>query len=304
MGEQFPMPIIVGAPRSGTTLLRFMLDSHPELAIPPETGFLHPACDLKRQGGETPEDVFQLLTSFPSDAPCWPDFDIEANRLRSELHRIQPFDVASGMRAFYRLYAERFNKRRFGDKTPSYCEHIERIGELLPEAHFVHIVRDGRDVALSLRPLWFSPGHDIETLARYWSRTVRAGRAGGSRARAYMEVRYEDLVREPVPQLEALCRFLQLPFHSDMVEYWLRTPERLREHKARFSADGVELVTHEQRLNQQRLTMQPPQVQSVFRWKTDMSTSERDEFQRVAGDTLAELGYKSDPILRAGASSG
>jgi Sulfotransferase family len=293
MDRQFPMPIIVGVPRSGTTLLRLMLDSHRELAIPPETGFLHPACDLKRQGRETPEDVFQLVTSFPPDAPCWPDFNIDANRFRDELHRIRPFEVASGMRAFYRLYAERFNKQRFGDKTPSYCEHIERIGELLPEAHFLHIIRDGRDVALSLRPLWFSPGHDIETLARYWSRMVRAGRAGGSNARAYMEVRYEDLVREPRPQLEAVCRFLQLPFHSEMVEYWLRAPERLREHQARLSADGAALVTHAQRLNQQRLTAQPPQPQRVFRWKTDMIASERGEFQRAAGGTLAELGYES-----------
>jgi hypothetical protein len=119
-----------------------------------------------------------------------------------------------------------------------------------------------------------------------------------------MEVRYEELVREPLPQLEAVCRFLQLPFHTDMVEYWLRAPERLREHKARFSADGAELVTYEQRLDQQRLTTQPPQLQRVFRWKTDMIASERDEFQRAAGDTLAELGYESEAILRAGASSG
>lgn len=286
------MPIIVGAPRSGTTLLRFMLDSHPMLAIPPETGFLPPAWELKRTRRASPEALFDLVTTFPGDTPFWRDYNLDASEFQKELRSIQPFDVAAGVRVFYRLYAGRFNKTRFGDKTPLYCEHMPCIGDLLPEAHFVHIIRDGRDAVLSLRPLWFAPGRDITTLALYWKRMVRAGRAAASEAPAYMEVRYEDLVREPREQLEAVCRFVGLSFHSDLLHYWERTPERLREHKARVRPDGTEQVSHGERFDQQILTTFPPQLQRVFRWKHDMTPAERDEFLRAAGDTLAELGYE------------
>lgn len=290
MGQP-PMPIIVGAPRSGTTLLRFMLDSHSALAIPPETGFLPPIWELSRAGQATPDMLFQLLIGFPPETPFWADFELDANRFRQELDKIEPFEAAQGARLFYRLYAERFGKTRFGDKTPSYCEHMGAIGKLLPEAHFIHIIRDGRDASLSLRPLWFAPGRDITTLALYWKRMVRAGRAGASNVAAYMEVHYENLISNPEEQLQAICNFLRLPFDSKMLQYWERTPERLREHKARIRADGTEAVSHQQRLSQQILTTYPPQLQRLHEWKRKMTAQEQQEFLDAAGDTLAEFGY-------------
>jgi hypothetical protein len=98
----------------------------------------------------------------------WPDFGMTAEDLRDELTRIRPLNVADGFRAFYRLYAERSGKSRWGDKTPDYVLHISDIAETLPEAHFIHIIRDGRDVGLSLRQCWFAPGHDMKGLAGHW----------------------------------------------------------------------------------------------------------------------------------------
>jgi hypothetical protein len=286
------MPVIVGVPRSGTTLLRFMLDSHPILAIPPETTFLPAAYELRQAGRDTWEDLFDLLTAFPRDAPAWPDFGLEPLELQEEFRKIHPFGLGEGLRAFYRLYASKQNKPRYGDKTPSYCEHIPSIASLLPEAHFIHIIRDGRDVAMSLRKMWFAPGHDVPTLARYWRRLVRGAREAGGVSRAYMEIRYEDLVTEPQSQLEAITRFLSIPFDSSMLRYFERTPERLKEHRARVRVDGAVLVSHEQRLSQQRLTTQSLQPSRVFQWKREMSEAERAEFVLYAGDTLEELGYK------------
>lgn len=288
---QPPMPIIVGAPRSGTTLLRFMLDSHPALAVPPETGFLPPVRQLSRTGEATPDTLFRLLTGFPPETPFWADFGLNASRFRQELEKIQPFEAAQGVRLFYRLYAERFGKTRFGDKTPSYCEHMKSVEELLPEAHFIHIIRDGRDASLSLRPLWFAPGRDITTLALYWKRMVCAGRAAAANVAAYMEVRYERLISNPEEPLREICSFLRLPFDSKMLCYWERTPERLQEHKARVQADGVEVVSHQQRLAQQILTTCPPEPQRIGRWKREMTIQEQREFLDAAGDTLAEFGY-------------
>jgi hypothetical protein len=107
-----------------------------------------------------------------------------------------------------------------------------------------------------------------------------------------MEVRYEELVKNPQPVLEAVCNFAKLDFDPAMLRYWDQTPDRLKEHRTRHRMDGSVVVTHSQRLVQQRLTMQPPQAGRIFRWKEEMTQDEHSEFLRCAGDTLKELGYE------------
>ena len=72
---------------------------------------------------------------------------------------IEPFSIAAGTRAFYQLYADRFEESRWGDKTPTYGLHLAAIARVLPEARIIHFIRNGRVVALSLRQTWFLPGH-------------------------------------------------------------------------------------------------------------------------------------------------
>lgn len=102
------MPVIVGAPRSGTTLLRFMLDAHPDLAIPPETGFLVPGTAIQGIGDELRERFFESITGFPPDAPAWNDFGTSRTRLRQLLRAIEPSSIAEGYRAFYPEYSARW----------------------------------------------------------------------------------------------------------------------------------------------------------------------------------------------------
>lgn len=287
-----PMPVVVGSPRSGTTLLRFMLDSHPQLAVPPETGFLKLAPSLKGTGGRLRERFFRAVVGFPPEAPAWPDFEIPAETFRAALEGIEPFNAADGFRTFYRLYAARFGKERYGDKTPFYCTELRTIRRVLPEARFVHIIRDGRDAALSLRGMWFSPGHEIETQAAYWRANVLAARRAGAGRADYLEVRYEDLILDPRSVLRRVCSFVALDYDEAMLDYHRRTPERLKEHKGRTRADGTILSTREQRLGQQRLTTAPPDPARVFAWKAAMPQDERERFRRVAGDLLKELGYE------------
>ena len=290
--QAHPMPIIVGSPRSGTTLLRLMLDSHPELAIPPETGFLGLARKLRGSGDGLREKFFYALTTYGHPAPAWPDFEIPAETFRSALLEISPFTAPAGFRAFYRLYAERFGKARWGDKTPLYCLRMDAIRRALPEARFVHLIRDGRDAALSLRRMWFSPGWEIETQAAYWRRCVLAARRAGAGRPDYLEVRYEDLVLHTRETLERICAFAGLRYHEAMESYHERAGERLGEHKGRSAPDGTPLLTREQRLAQQERTMQSPDPRLVSAWKDAMSPQDRARFQRVAGDLLRELGYE------------
>jgi len=286
------MPIIIGSPRSGTTLLRFMLDSHAELAIPPETGFLSLGPKFRGRGDALREKFFHALTNFPREAPAWPDFEIPEESFRSSLAEIEPFTAAEGYRAFYRLYAARCGKSRWGDKTPLYCMELRAIRKILPEARFIHIIRDGRDAALSLRRMWFSPGRDIEKQAAYWRDCVLAARGAGLGRPDYVEVRYEDLILNTRETLNRICAFIELDYDDAMLSYYTRTPERLKEHKGRSLSDGTVLLSQEQRLGQQKRTMEPPDPACVFAWRSAMSADEKERFRLVAGDLLRELGYE------------
>ncbi|HEY8185271.1 MAG TPA: sulfotransferase, partial [Pyrinomonadaceae bacterium] len=85
---------------------------------------------------------------------------------------------------------------------------MDKIRKVIPEARFIHIIRDGRDAALSLRRMWFSPGWEIETQAAYWRRCVLAARKAGLGRADYCEVRYEDLVLNTRETLKAICKFV------------------------------------------------------------------------------------------------
>ena len=97
------MPIIVGAPRSGATLLRFMLDTHPEMAIPPETGFIALFPHFKSKGDALREEFFRSITNFPPDATAWQDFQITKETFWKKLLEIEPFAIGDGYRSFETL---------------------------------------------------------------------------------------------------------------------------------------------------------------------------------------------------------
>ncbi len=287
------MPIIVGSPRSGTTLLRLMLDSHPQLAIPPETGFLLLGKEFPGAGQETREQFFQAITSYPPDAPGWGDFHIPAEEFRARLMELSPFSALEGFRLFYRMYAARFGKCRWGDKTPAYCHHLAYLDALLPESRFVHIVRDGRDCAVSLREQWFSPGRDIKLQAQFWRDHTLTAREQGARCRDYLEVRFEDLLQNTDAVLRRICSFLDLDYRPEMLHYPERAPARLSEHLARFTATGSLLVGQEDRLRQQIRSGQAPDASCIGSWKKTLSEEECLQFEVVAGDALREFGYET-----------
>jgi hypothetical protein len=285
---QQPAPFIVGVPRSGTTLLRFMLDAHSQLAIPPETGFLPGLIEARPSSAEA-------IVKFVSCYPTWPDFGMSTQQLREaiSISAHEQVNLAQAVRAFYGLYATRHGKQHWGDKTPNYLTRMTHISQLLPEARFVHIIRDGRDVAVSVRPLFFSPSSDIAGIAQDWVTRIRVARQAARKLPHYLEVMYEELVREPETVLGRICAFLELPYESSMLRYYQHVPERLTEHKSRINPDGSVLISHEQRVQNQRLTMQSPQESRIGRWRKVLTQSEIAVYQRVAGDLLEELGYST-----------
>jgi len=270
--------------RSGTTLLRLMLDTHPELAIPSETHFL---LDILRNAHDLDKDRFLRTLAA---AATWPNMALEMAALEDALAELQPFAVPDAIRTFYRLYAGRLGKSRWGDKTPPYRTRMVDIERLLPEAHFIHIIRDGRDTALSYQGLWFGPGDDIEAQARFWVQQISLARKQSTGLRHYLEVRYEQLVTEPEITLSRICEYLELPFHPRMLRYHEFAAARLDEYKRPFGPRGTPkdigcfLSIHDR-------VKTPPDPRRIGRWRTEMPEAQRQRFETIAGPLLVQLGY-------------
>lgn len=282
-----PAPFIVGVGRSGTTLLRLMLDAHPMMAIPPETQFMRKVMRRARRGQTSVGEMLEVMTANRR----WDDFGIDESRLRERLAALEPLTPGDVMRAFYRTYADKVGKPRWGDKSTAYLTEMTRIEEALPEAHFLHIIRDARDVALSQMAAYFG-AQTPEEAAEKWVRRVSQGRRRGAKLAHYMEVHYEALVGDPEPVLRGVCRFLALPWDPAVMTYHERADERLQELNHRFSRrQGRPAVSGERRLALHALTSRPPQPSRAGRWRTEMPVDQQRAVERIAGELLTELGY-------------
>jgi hypothetical protein len=292
---QPPAPFVVGVARSGTTLLRLMLDAHPELTIPPETHFIP---KLAKTLGEVPKSVGEdelrrRALTLITEHRRWPDFGLDAHELERRFEHAEPFTATSALRAFYGLYAEKQGKPRWGDKSPSYVRRMRRVHAVLPEARFIHLIRDGRDVALS--QLEVHHGNDeVADAAAEWVEGIEKARAAGGRFRdEYAEVRYEDLVDDPEPVLRRVCALIELEYDPAMLDYHRSAEERMAETIRDLDRGGGAAVTAEQRAAQHANVSKPPQRERAGRWRKDMSAEQREVFEGVAGDLLRDLGYET-----------
>ncbi|HEY8467828.1 MAG TPA: sulfotransferase [Solirubrobacterales bacterium] len=282
-----PAPFVVGVGRSGTTLLRLMLDAHPQLVIPPETHFLPDLIDAAGRGAGA-----EQLARIAAESRHWGDLGIAAPDFEARL-RMAGTRPDRAARAFFELYAERHGKPRWGDKTPGYVKRMAIIGRALPEARFIHLIRDGRDVALSRRRRGMGAERPMAETAAKWRDRILAARRQARRLRGrYMELRYEDLVAEPEPSLRRVCEFIELPYDPEMLRYHERAQERLREMNRDLPPVGKRRPRDAaERMAAHALASEPPRPDRVAAWRSEMSPADRAAFESEAGSLLAELGY-------------
>jgi hypothetical protein len=268
-----PPLVLLGVSRSGTTLLRVILDRSPGIAIPDESFFVPLLARRHRKtidGERFLDDVART--------PAVRDWGVSVADVEARIHSGMPTGAA--ISAIYEAYAEAAGKPRWGDKTPMYMRHLPLLEELFPDAQYVHLVRDGRDAALSFLQMpegtftrtWAHPTTPAQ-FACLWRKEVADARALGARVGAarYVEVRYEAIVADPGEAVRAICSFAELPFEPAMLEY--------------AGAVDVSAKPHQQRL------LIPPTT-GVRSWRDDMSEEDVARFEAVAGDLLAELGYE------------
>jgi hypothetical protein len=284
-----PAPFIVGVTRSGTTLLRLMLDAHPEMAIPPETHFVPQLIKTTRKRGTTCDEAHGVVTGHRQ----WGDFGLDSAELLRRYCALDRIDPETTVRAFFELYAEGQGKRRWGDKTPNYVKRMRQIERWVPEARFVHMIRDGRDAALSRFKRILKDPPPMETVAQRWVRKIEGARADAEQVGHYIEVQYEELVRDTEPQLRRVCEFLELPWDDSILRYYERAEERLAEMDRDLPGEeGKPLRPAEHRKQAHLLTSKPPDPSRLARWKEEMDPGENATFESVAGDLLESLGYE------------
>jgi hypothetical protein len=276
MTAQRPI-FIVGVHRSGTTLLRFMLNSHPRLYIPPESDFIPRFFQRRPQGPLDEARVDWLL-----------DVIFRRYRLVKEWQGAPPDPAAfyaamatptpaAFLDTLYSRYARQHGAERWGDKTPIYASYVDLIAGMFPTAQFVHIVRDGRDVALSMLDKWGSEVHiDVYFAARNWRRRIGQARASGAGLgpERFYELRYEALVADPEAELRPLCAYLGESYVPSMAQ-----PQRLG--RRQFDEGDFHAALR-----------RPPGTSRIGRWREEMPARDLRLFQHVAGPLLAELGYE------------
>jgi hypothetical protein len=286
-----PAPFVVGLTRSGTTLLRMMLDAHPELTIPPETHFVPDLIKAARSPEATPEAMLEPLV----ENRTWADFGIGEDEMLERLRAVEPGDAGGAVRAFFDAYAERTGKPRWGDKTPAYMLSVQRIGRALEEARFIHLIRDGRDVALSQRARALNEQPPVPEQAARWVKRIRKSReqAEGLEGQRYVEARYEDLVREPEKTLRRICEFIELDWDPCMLTYHERAGERLQEMAGELRQEGDHAKQAAgYRIDNHLPTTRPPDPSKLDKWRREMPPPEVAAYEQVAGEMLTELGYE------------
>lgn len=267
---------IVGVGRSGTTLLRLMLHSHPDIAIPYESHFITDYYHRIEDYGDISRDdnLNKLLTDIFNEELLkqWDhQFIIE-----DIVSQIKQRDLGGIFRAIYNNYANAKGKCRWGDKS-DYLDRMHIINELFPDAKFIHIIRDGRDVANSVLKLSWGP-KDIIQAAEWWQYHVVLGRRMGAMLgnNRYTEVSYENLVSKTENELERLCEFIGVDYSTEMLNYYRKPLDSIPDSrkKQHYNADS------------------PPKKDRIAAWKKEMPPSDVSIFNHYAARALRECRYE------------
>jgi hypothetical protein len=264
-------------------LLERIVDAHPQVAIIHEMWWLlkwyKERVGMTAEGLVTPELVARLMgyRKFTKRV------QLGREELEGFLRSDEPVTYARFMTGVFDLYAKARGKPLAGDKTPENVRQLETLHRLWPRARLVHLIRDGRDVCLSVRnwrktvkvlqrsPTWTED--PVTSVALWWKWHVQLGREAGSwlGPDRYYEMRYEALVAHPAEECAKLCTFFGLRYDDAMARY----------HEGRIRTNPA-LETKDMWL---------PVTAGLRDWRSQMPGEETERFEAVAGNLLEELGY-------------
>ena len=270
-----PPIFIVGSDRSGTTLLRLMLNKHSRIDIPDESDFISVLVDKRKKYGNLHDDNnLETLFADMMAVKRLADWGMDISRVRSKVFSSSRTlrDIIS---AVFETHMKDNGKKRWGDKTPRYTKYITEISEIFPDALFIHIVRDGRDVAASLKSVvWFS-GNIIDAAYHWKSMVNKAKVCEDFLSGKYIEIYYETLVNSPENVLMRLSKFLDEQFETGMVDFY-QTSEK---------------IFNEMHRGDHELLKQEATDERIGVWRKELSEGEISIFEFIAGKELDKFGY-------------
>jgi Sulfotransferase family len=274
-----PYVFFVGCARSGNTLVQRLADAHPELAVMHGTRWIA-RWHEKRIGVTADGDVTAELVERLPRHERFKALEIQPEELTRVYRENQGVSYAAFVSALFDRFGKRRGKQLVGDKTPEYVKSIRTLHMLWPGAKFVHIIRDGRDVCLSVAE-WrkgatrFPTWHDdpVATTAVWWDLNVRLAREAGRQLGPdlYYELRYEALVADAAGECARMCAFLEIPYDDAM----------LRFHEGRTRSEPG--------LDAKKAWL--PVTAGLRTWRSEMPPADIVRFEAAAGDLLDELGY-------------
>jgi hypothetical protein len=275
-----PYVFVVGCPRSGTTLLQRMLDSHSLLAVANDSHFIPRAVEHVPLGVDPP--LTADLVDWVRGYRRFHRLGLGEDTVRAAAATSRSYAQFVG--ALYTEYAHQRGKELAGEKTPDYVRHLPRLHALFPSVRSIHIIRDGREVALSALE-WAHDGKGpsklalwqddpVAVCALWWRWQVSTGRSDGHTLGPdrYRETHYEVLVARPSETLRELAEFIGLPDDVQMANFYAGKTV----HRPGLSAKKSWL----------------PPTKGLRDWRTGMHPRDLATFEALAGDLLSELGYE------------
>lgn len=278
--------IIVSSGRSGSTLLRAIINQHPTVCVPPESHVLgHVTRKFKLWFRYLPwEYVVRLVISeFQIQFPGFGFWGLDLFKFYPSALKLpkEQRSLAKLIDIFYTYYIQEKKPEatRWGDKSIGNAVFLPLIDELYPNAQYITIIRDGRDVSASLVAADTTPVNDVGDAANYWLRSVTLTRQFGARLdkSRYLEVFYEDLVKKPKIVIQRLYDFLGLEYNNDALQFWQ-------------NVDSLRDANREIHKNLKK----PINENSIGKWRRQLSQEEQSVLQNKLRHKLLELNYSVD----------
>ena len=268
---------IVGAQRSGSTLLRLILNAHSNIAIPEEARFLMPLLRRDYLHHQFTGKSLKALIEYLSMNPQFKLWHYDSTDLFAELSQMDSLTVRDLIDRMYTSYCRSENKRRWGDKS-LFFRSIDVLHAMFPNARFIHIVRDGRDVFHSWRKMDPSKGNVAVTALDWHYKVYRIEKsfAGLPKGNA-MTVRYEDLLQRPEDMIQSICSFVGADYEPDMLDFYRSSSKYIGAHHS-------------------ELIFQPLNAQNCFKWKRSLTQREIRVYSLLARRPLARYGYETASI--------
>ena len=276
---------IVGVPRSGTTLLRLILTSHPDICIPPESTFF---VDLEQKYGSS-NNIYNQIDEFIEELyknKKFREWNINRLELKKKLEENSNLQYHNCISSIYQLYLNKNNSLAsiWGDKNPKYVYHTDLIFKYFPHARIIHIVRDVRAVYSSLHQIEINKLWDIKKsnftinrVTQIWSKALDIANNYKHDKRFYL-LSYEKLVSNPQEQIKNLCNWLKIGFDERMLLFYQKNLD--------------EGLVPEHRLQWHQNTLKPVSSNQINSWQDKLSISEIEAIEILNKNRIKQMDYE------------